>query len=149
MKTEEWINDNRMRFDSGFKEFDRQTRIISTGNLVAGTQISSYIRAYNDVKTSVGTTVPKGELQDFDLNGFRNLPYYVREYIKKMGRFIPDQKFILYEFYHHLGKKGSKRTITDGWVLTDKEYKLITYWITGPTWKSRLAVEEAIKYITE
>ena len=43
MKHATWDNPNKMHIDTGYKLFDKQTNVISYGNVYANTQTSSYI----------------------------------------------------------------------------------------------------------
>jgi hypothetical protein len=143
MKTIEWLNRNRIKFESGYKIFDRQTNIISTGNISANTEYGSFVRSYEETECN-GFENPKGHLQNFDLDIFQKIGvsndilYQVRKILKTKGG-------ILYVFKH---LKNEKRII-DGVVLTTKDNKLIQKWYCRNTLKSMDAVDEAIKYITE
>lgn len=41
-----WQNPNKQLTDSGFKTFDKQNLVISTGNVIAPTQLSFYLNEY-------------------------------------------------------------------------------------------------------
>ena len=135
MKKYEWINGNKMKFESGFVTFDKQTNYIGKGAVISNTQYSNYIRG--------------NEFKAYDLKLFKNLPNFIRSIVNQIN-----YQTILYEFSHtsyhedyYTGK--SKHKIIDGYVLTTTDGHLISKWITGKTFKSELAVNEAIKYITE
>ena len=135
MKKYEWINGNKMKFESGFATFDKQTNYISKGAVISNTQYSSYIRG--------------NEFRSYDLKFFRNLPNFIRNILNQIN-----YQTILYEFSHtsyhedyYTGK--TKHKIIDGYVLTTTDGHLISKWVTGKTFKSELAVNEAIKYIIE
>ena len=135
MKKYEWINGNKMKFESGFKTFDKQTNYISKGAVISNTQYSSYIRG--------------NEFKFYDLELFHNLPNFIRDILNQIN-----YQTILYEFSHisyhedyYTGK--SKHKIIDGYVLTTTDGHLISKWVLGKTIKSELAVNEAIKYITK
>ena len=135
MKKYEWINRNKMKFESGFVTFDKQTNYIGKGAIVSNTQYSNYIRG--------------NEFRYYDLKFFHNLPNFIRNILNQIN-----YQTILYEFSHtsyhedyYTGK--SKHKIIDGYVLTSIDGHLISKWIIGKTFKSELAVNEAIKYITE
>ena len=141
LKKIEWINGNKMKFESPFKIFNKQTNIISTGNAYANTQTSSFIRPYSEEINPVGEKREKGYLQNWDLNNFNNLPYNVKEDVIEKGK---DKSLILYEFHHY----NNERKIVDGYVLTDTNYKHIKTYYTNPNYKSEGAVNEASKYIS-
>ena len=135
MKKYEWINGNKMKFESGFSTFDKQTNYIGKGAVISNTQYSNYIRG--------------NEFRYYDLELFHNLPNFIRDILNQIN-----YQTILYEFSHtsyhedyYTGK--SKHKIIDGYVLTTTDGHLISKWIIGKTFKSELAVNEAIKYITE
>ena len=66
LKKIRWENPNKIMMQSGFKTFDSQTSVISTGNVYACTQISHYIRPWSETKN--GSYVGKeGEFLKFDL----------------------------------------------------------------------------------
>ena len=135
MKKYEWINRNKMKFESGFATFDKQTNYISKGAVISNTQYSNYIRG--------------NEFRDYDLKFFRGLPNFIRNILNQIN-----YQTILYEFSHtsyhedyYTGK--SKHKIIDGYVLTTTDGHLISKWVLGKTIKSELAVNEAVKYICE
>ena len=135
MKKYEWINGNKMKFESGFATFDKQTNYIGKGAVISNTQYSNYIRG--------------NEFKAYDLKLFRNLPNFIRSIVNQIN-----YQTILYEFSHisyhedyYTGK--SKHRIIDGYVLTTTDGHLISKWVLGKTIKSELAVNEAVKYITE
>ena len=135
MKKYEWINGNKMKFESGFVTFDKQTNYIGKGAVISNTQYSNYIRG--------------NEFKAYDLKLFKNLPNFIRSIVNQIN-----YQTILYEFSHtsyhedyYTGK--SKHKIIDGYVLTTTDGHLISKWVLGKTFKSELAVNEAVKYITE
>ena len=50
MKSRTWDNPNKMHFESDYKLFNKQTNVISRGNVIANTQYSTYIRPYSKIK---------------------------------------------------------------------------------------------------
>jgi len=143
MKKIEWATPNRMLFESGHKTFDRRADLISTGNVWGSVQTSGYVRPYSETKCNGFTSAP-GHLRDFDLKGFVNMPAHVYKYVRSVTQ---DNSVILYKFFHYA---NGQQTV-HGWVVTgiSPEYKLLDYFVTGPTWKSESVLLEAIKYITE
>ena len=145
MKKCTWDNGNKMHFESPHKTFNRQTNCICTGNVVADTQYSNYIRPFTELECNGRVNEP-GHLQNWDLTQHFTssiLPGHIRQEVRELTR---DQKAILYNFHHWNGR----RRIDDGWVLTSdsQEYKLIRVWYINPDWRAVEAVNEAIKYIT-
>ena len=155
MKTIEWETNNKMRFESGFKTFDRQTNCIHTGNVIGGrTQLSFCIRAYNTPTRPMGGPVEPGEMQEYDLEQFGkcnprcHVPQHIRHEVYREGR---DRGLTLYCFRHLAYRDGQRIVVVDGWVLTDYEYNHVKTWyglrgrrVRG---KSVAAVDEAAKYV--
>lgn len=110
-------NKMKMIINTGFKEFDKQTNYIGHGNVIANTQYSNYIRAYNETINPVGQEVEKGYLQKYDLQFFSDINQAIRKELTENK----DMKFILYEF--RIYRNGRKRVI--GHILTDTENNTI------------------------
>ena len=157
MKAKVWINGNKQLMESGHKTFDRQTNCIGTGNVIANTQYSGYIRAYYDLTNPVGQAREPGYLQDYDLEKFDRLPGHIRQAVKQAA--IHDS-VILYEWhtwgpqYNDSTWRGRVRTgkqtrTIHGYTLTSPGHHFIKTWTTGPTEKSYGIVAEATKYVVE
>lgn len=99
---------NAMIVNSDFKEFNKQTNLITSGNVIANTIYGRYIRPYNETKCN-GITFEKGELFDFDLKLF-HISNNFKEYIKSLERQV-----ILYEIFIY---RNGKRDII-GWLVED------------------------------
>lgn len=141
MKEKVWDNPNKMHFDSPHKTFNKQCRLITTGNQIGDVVSSNYIRPYGETECNGFTNSP-GHLQDWDLTkNIVILPYHIREEVRRLTH---DLGGIIYNFHHW---NGSKR-IDDGFVLTTKDYGLIWVWYVNRDWRARTAVDEAVKYIT-
>jgi len=130
---------DKMTIDTGHKTFDKQTNLLSDGNLIANTQIGHGIRAYNDTLSHVER--PPGFLQAWDLDAFPDLPKVIRGEIRA---FLHKRRGRLYQFHHTT--RGRRHV--HGYVLADYEHRHIKTWITGPTYKSRQVVETAREYVT-
>ncbi len=141
----------RMIVDTGWKEFDRQTNCITTGNAVCNTQISSFIRPYSDTECN-GFTFKPGELLEADLKPFQK--YDIPDRI--LGRLDgTDRKddLILYMFF--TTKRGSIKVDPFLWAVTTPgpacrvllEY-VVVHEIGTSSIKRWNAAEEIIKYIT-
>jgi hypothetical protein len=136
-------NPNKMDFESGHKTFDRQTNYLGTGNVLANTQHSSYIRSANDFDCPPLKDIKKGQLRDLDLKSFTyvtavRLPYLVEKYIKEVTE---DQPIILYQLRHF--NNGEKKV--DGYIITDTNYNhLATFVLNQRAYESVL---EARKYL--
>lgn len=147
LKKHEWDNPNKMHFESEFKLFNKQTNLISTGNVWATTQYSNYLRPWNEVD-NYGYIGKPGQFVKYDMQFFTNVPERMRKIIFDTER---EQLLILYEFkvYHD----GEKEVI--GHVLTtgERECKYIAHSVHCPYgcsyWKRESAIREAMKYICD
>ena len=141
MKDITWATSNRQEFNSPHKAFNRQVQAISTGNVIANTQYSNYIRPYNEVECNGHINEP-GHLQTYDLTKMcTRLSGHILEQVRRLTH---DNGGIIYDFHHWYGE----RQVKDGYVLTTRDHQLVKTWYVNPNWKAREAVNEAIKYIT-
>lgn len=145
MKEIEWRTPNRMLMESGHKTFDKQTDIISTGNIIAKTQLGFYVRAYTETECN-GFTQELGKLQEADLDRWRRAttPSIVMETVRRLAK---ERDIILYRFFHY-GKYGTM--IVHGYIITTatRPYERLWRWCCGPTYKSKWVLSEVLKYIT-
>ena len=137
----------RQLIDSGWKEFDKQTNLITTGNAVLNTQHSSFIRPWSETECN-GHTFPEGALMRSDLSTFRSVPLSILEIIEDKNR---RDGVILYEFWTYDLKTARCKTFC--WVVTDRNHKLLQKRIIVEYGTNRMkrisATEEILKYITE
>jgi len=148
MKKIEWLNPNKMKFESGYKSFDNFIDSISTGNRIGGGQYSNYIRAYTDVECN-NLPFDPGYLREHDIRQgiVSPMPGEVEEFVRANTQV---KEVIIYEFYHR--RSGQEKRTTLGFVITttrDDGYKLLRVFNTLGTAKSRAALEECVKYITD
>ena len=135
----------RQIIDSGWKEFDRQTNCISTGNVYANTQISSFIRPWSQTECN-NHTFPEGQLMNYDLQQFDrfNIPTNLLDVIKDKNR---KDSVILYMFF--TVRQG--HVVPFGWVLSERDYSTIGWGVVrhyGESYIKRWkALNEAIQYI--
>lgn len=126
--------------DTGFKKFDKATNIITTGNVIANTQYSNFIRPYNMTLCN-GVEHPKGHLMNYDLKHFNRVSSHIMEIIKDTER---KNSVILYEFF--IGKD------TIGHVLCNSADHYISYDVCfnyGCQYLKRsLCINKVIEYIT-
>ena len=143
MKKKVWLNPNGMKFESGYKSFDRYIRSVSPENCLGTGQRSSYIRPYTELECN-GQVNDPGHLRDYDLNSFmfRRLPYDVRQYVLSVTK---KKGCILYEFYF---RRHKKETVI-GYVVTTTDHKLLKIINTRDSEKAGMALMECAKYITE
>lgn len=138
MKKIEWINDNKMLFESEHKNFNRAVKCISGGNVIGDTQYSGFIRSYERTECN-RFRVSEGELQNYDLNWLNEyLPASFKDWIRGQK-----EEFIGYSFFYRKGR----RKIFIGWVLTSPQDKLIRKKYARYTRKTISALDECIKYI--
>lgn len=138
----------RQLINSGWKLFDNQTNLITTGNVSSNTQQSSYIRPWTETECN-GRTNPEGHLTNFDLHPFQKygIPLVIDKIVSDKERKEP---VILYMFYVW---SKDQHVLPFCWVVTDKNHKLVktvivTRW--GEHKGKRIsAAREAVSYITE
>lgn len=141
MKKIEWINDNKMKFESKHKTFNRQCRCISKGNQIGDVVYSGYIRSYNKTECN-GQTFESGHLQNYDLNWLvKDMPTFLKDWIKKQGK---TESMIGYVFFH----RANGHKILDGFVITDTNYIHLKTVYANNKEKTISIIEEAKKYIT-
>lgn len=133
--------------NTAWKEFNKQTNCISTGNVYANTQVSSFIRPWSETKCN-GFDFPEGQLMKFDLQNFGRyrIPENLDKVIRDKNR---KDSVILYMFFTIRNKKVTPF----GWVLTGREHHLIGWNVVrgySESYTKRWsALNEAIQYITE
>jgi hypothetical protein len=145
LKNMEWDNPNKMKFESEHKTFNKQTTLITTGNQIGNTVLSFFVRPVNET-TSNNTKFPKGHLQEWDLNNFRTVPEYVKEYVRDVAK---NKSVILYQFFYHPEGYQSSKHRDVGYVVTTADHKLIKKFYVDYKPKTVSAVDEATKYIAE
>ncbi len=140
-KERTWDNPNKMHIETGHKTFDAQTKIISHGNVVAPTQLSTYVRSINDVDS----TGRKGGLFRFDMQMFHNLGLS-RLAEETIARISANQvkPIIVYAFFHTL---TGNRKLVHGMVVTDYDHKLIKKIYVYNKESSIKIIDEVTKYI--
>jgi len=126
--------------ESKHRTFDAQTSCIRFGEATEATQLSRRISATWEVKRD-GKSYPVGFLRDNDLNDFWEMAPHVRSFVDGITIIQP---VILYEFWHN--EKG--RGITDGYVITSENGRLLQYFVTGPTFKSRSVIDSVLPIVT-
>jgi len=145
MKQKVWDKKGNQVVNTRWKEFDRQTNYIGSGNVIANTQVSSYIRPWVETECN-GCVNPEGRLMKFDLqqfDGFR-IPKNLLDVIENKNR---KDSVILYMFF----TMRNKRVVPFGWVLSDKDHSTIGWQVVrcaGESYVKRWsALNEAIQYI--
>jgi len=129
-----------MKFESLHKTFNLQVSMITTGNQIGNTVLSSFIRPFNRTKCN-GFTNPPGHLQEYDLgNIVKEVPRVVKEWVREHGK---KRWFIVYFFFHW--RRGKR--IIHGAVITDKEHNHVETFYLRNEYKSWSVVNEAKKYV--
>ena len=137
-----------MVFDSGHKAFDKQTAIISTGNIWAPTIHGEWIRSAQQVFMGRRMYRKPGVLQDFDLGYFKDIrtPQNILDTVKSRSKNRSVQFYALFHFYYPKQGADPKRVV-HGYVLTDENDQLIQSWNTGPTFRSWEVLAAALPYL--
>lgn len=132
-------NGNKMIINSNFKEFNKQTNLITSGNVIANTMWGLYIRPWNETECN-GLTFKEGELFEQDLKHF-NITRAMREYIKSLNKQV-----ILYEIFIY--RNGKKDVI--GWLIEDKG-RIIDMTVANSigNYRKRFSALETVKNIIE
>lgn len=146
------FNKTRMLVDTGWKTFDRQTNCISAGNVIANTQLSTYVRPYRETECN-GLSFKPGELLEADLKAFGyRPPDDVLGILRDKGR---ERSVILYMFstYETVGNiVGRRMRVPFLWVATDDDHRLmhthVVYRMGAMMGKRFKAKDEILKYIT-
>jgi len=132
--------------NTGFKTFDKQTNLITNGNVISNTQASSYIRSYHEIECN-GFFKEKGYYQDYDIKPFKK---YLKPYqIEMIKQETKKEGGILYLFY--ITNKENKLDPI-GYILTTRDYYFICQGLTIQEKKHFCkrfnALTEIAKYIT-
>jgi hypothetical protein len=133
-------NGMRQVINTGHKEFDRQTQVIDIGNVWANTQFSNYIRPRDEIECN-GFVSPPGHLQNYDLGAYSAMPQHVESEVRKLVD--THHGGILYEFRHFRGKQK----VIDGYILTDRQYHLLSRWPLSS--KANQILDVCQQYMTE
>lgn len=142
MKAKQWVNNNRMLFESEHKTFNAKTNCISTGNVIANTQNSTFIRGYENTSCN-GQSWERGHLQAVDLKPWSHLlPSYVRKALIELAS--GTDSVILYMFKHRIGSK----LVIHGFIVTDCNYNELKRFYINNNQKSYSVICEAAKYVT-
>lgn len=148
MKKKTYTKDGMKQIvNSGWKLFDDQTNVITTGQVMANTQYSMCIRPWKETECN-GWTNPEGYLMRFDMQPFtrHNIPRRIKELLEDAGR---EKGVILYMFFT-INKW--KRVEPFFWVVEDYDYNVVCSQLVvgyGQHYTKRLnAANKILKYIT-
>jgi len=135
----------RMIINTGWKTFDKQVKLISTGNVLSDNQLSFFVRPYSRTECN-GFTFPEGHLMEVDLKYFnvKKLPSTILSKLTDTNR---KDSYILYEFRVF---DTNHRSNVWSYVLTDSLHNLIEYRLVGKyTEKRRNALLNLLPYVSE
>lgn len=115
-----------VKFDSGYKTFDKKVDYIGTGNVYSRVQFSSYIRSYGETINPAGKEVEKGHLLEFDLKPFKKFGDIPRPMFDLLTDKDRNESYVLYVF-------RIEETKPLVWILTDSKENVILKSIHGFT----------------
>jgi len=144
MRTSTWVTPNKMFMDTGHRTFDRQTNIVSTGNIIAATQLAYFVRGELELRCWGPEVYEPGHLRNYDLGNWPQMPSHVRKTIIRATQGTKESVWVS-EFFHYRGE----RKVIHGYVVTTHGHKLLHSFVTGPTYKSSLVIEGVIPYVVE
>ena len=138
-------NNGKVVANSGHALFDKNCDYIGVGNVISNAQNSSYIRAYYNT-TCNGHFFRPGELQDADLLPFNlSTPPPPRHVIRAVKELALDRSVILYRFRSWTSPRQA--ATYHGYVVTDERHRLLRYFVTGPTSRSRRVILWCLPYV--
>jgi hypothetical protein len=119
---------DRMVIDTGCSVFDNQCTYLTRGNHWGSCQFSTFVRPVFESQCN-GRTVPVGELFEFDMKAFTEMPAHVRAAIRAINRTV-----VVSEIRHQIGSHRLGRKIVHGYIVTDAAERLIRVFQTtvGP-----------------
>jgi hypothetical protein len=127
VRTLEWATPNRVKINSGCKAFDKQCQGITTGNFIANTFLSLYIRPRAQTECN-GFQNPPGHLQEFDLLPFARPDLHMRsamDFIRKLPLAQTQSLLLTAVFHTSRDRQGRTILVVHGAVLTDTMLRLI------------------------
>jgi hypothetical protein len=110
---------DRMVIDTGCPVFDSQCSHLTSGNHWGTCQFSTFVRPVSETECN-GRTLPVGELFEFDMKAFTEMPAHVRAAIRAINRTV-----VVSEIRHHVGSRRLGRKIVHGYIVTDAAERLI------------------------
>ena len=134
---------DRMVIDTGCSDFDSQCSHLTSGNHWGSCQFSTFVRPVSETECN-GRTVPVGELFDFDMKAFTEMPAHVRVAIRTIGSTI-----VVSEIRHHIGSHWPGRKIVHGYVVTDATERLIRVFQTTDGPISERILSTVLPYIAD
>lgn len=146
MKKIVWENDNQMKIETLHKTFNKQTKLISTGNVIASTMMGSYIRHWKDDGEGL-VDYPRnrranGVLFKYDMDKFmKYIDTETYKYILEVAM-RSNKNVILYMIFHN----NPDGIYTHGFILTDINNNLLKWFVYG-NYKSQNVIETCASYL--
>jgi hypothetical protein len=134
---------DRMVINTGCSAFDRQCSHLTSGNHWGSCQFSTFVRPVSETECN-GRTFPVGELFEFDMKTFTEMPAHVRAAIRAMNRTV-----VVSEIRHHIGSHRLGRKIVHGYIVTDTAERLIQVFQTSDGHVSERILSTVLPYIAD
>jgi len=156
VKSIPWKTPNRAEINTGCKTFDEQCQGVMTGNVIANTFLSLFIRPRAERKCN-GFDFAYGELQTADLKPFAQPNLCARNvlsYISTLPRAETDQLLLTLVFHYARDRFGRKKMVVHGAIITDtllKVVKRFDRWELGLTERtqSMRVMDTVTPYLTD
>ncbi|MFZ1009260.1 MAG: hypothetical protein WAN65_20625 [Candidatus Sulfotelmatobacter sp.] len=133
----------RIVIDTGCSAFDSQCSHLTSGNHWGSCQFSTFVRPVSETECN-GRTLPAGDLFDFDMRAFTDMPAHVRAAIRAMNRIV-----VVSEIRHHIGSHRLGRKIVHGYIVTDDAERLIRVFQTTAGAVSERILSTVLPYIAD
>ena len=134
---------DRMVIDTGCSVFDSQCSYLTSGNHWGSCQFSTFVRPVSETECN-GRTVPVGELFEFDMTTFTEMPAHVRAAIRAINRTV-----VVSEIRHHIGSHRLGRKIVHGYIVTDAAERLIRVFQTTDGSVSERILSTVLPYVAD
>jgi len=134
---------SRMVIDTGCSAFDSQCSYLTSGNHWGSCQFSTFVRPVSETECN-DRTLPAGELFDFDMKAFTEMPAHVRAAIRALNRTV-----VVSEIRHHIGSLRLGRKIVHGYIVTDAAERLIRVFQTTDGPLSERILSTVLPYIAD
>jgi hypothetical protein len=155
-----WENPDKMHIETGHKTFDKQTVIITTGNVIAPTMYGTCVRSYHTYRNPVGQPCNPGKMQEFDLcsYGLRSMPEIVR---RAVVQFSLNRDVWVYEIFHSYRPRiqntwtrgyrlGEWTKWVHGYLVTTMDHKQLYMWVCQDSFSKSFGVmAEVRKYLVD
>lgn len=134
---------DRMVIDTGCSVFDRQCSYLTSGNHWGSCQFSTFVRPVSETECN-GRMLPIGELFEFDMRAFTEMPTHVRAAIRAMNCTV-----VVSEIRHRIRSHGQERKIVHGYIVTDTAERLIRVFQTSDSSVSERILASVLPYVAD